>query len=114
MDDIRRTKTCERCKASVGFDQVKYMPTKGGPNGMMLVCAKCADEIKSGVQSKVPSEAKKLDIQRQEKAAAPSDKKSSFFCGRCNYNFKIDESRIGISFNLKCPYCGKPDRVSKR
>jgi DNA-directed RNA polymerase subunit RPC12/RpoP len=109
--DIRRTKTCERCKANVSFEEVKYLPSKGSPNGMMLVCAKCVDEIKNSNAGKPPKDIKPSASKNEPKK---SEGKTEFFCARCNYKFKVDESRLGYTLNLNCPYCGKPDRISKR
>jgi len=109
--DIRRTKTCERCKANIGFDQVKYLPSKS-PNGLMVVCAKCVEEIKNANSGNPVKNAKPAAAKAETKK--PSDGKTEFFCGRCNYKFKVDEARLGYTLNLKCPYCGKYDRVSKR
>ncbi len=32
-------------------------------------------------------------------------------CLRCNCTFKADLQKIGLSYNLLCPYCGREDQL---
>ena len=38
----------------------------------------------------------------------PKDSREAFFCVRCRYKFKAKD---GITKALKCPFCGKTDKI---
>lgn len=96
--DIRKTRTCERCKAVVPLENVKLFPKDKNIN--MLVCENCSQELN---KPKLVSRIK----------ASPSAEYKNYRCIRCRYSFKIDTSKIGTHYNLKCPYCGKDDRLQQ-
>lgn len=134
IDDIsnksfRNTRTCERCKASVPVEKVKLYPRNNESN--WLVCEVCCDALKNRVKSSVTNTYQKSVLQSEHKdpiknilpnkdvkkkteanseASNPNLKPS--FCTRCNYAFKIDQSRAGVVYNISCPYCGKSDRLN--
>lgn len=43
----------------------------------------------------------------------PAQELTPFLCERCNYHFRVNEAKVGIQCNLRCPYCGKFDRLRK-
>ena len=100
--DIRKTRTCERCKNVVLLDQVRLYPKSDNKN--FLVCVGCCEELKK--------ERGGL-IKRDLKTKGPAPILMKYNCTRCNYNFKADNSRAGLTYNLHCPYCGKMDRLQK-
>jgi DNA-directed RNA polymerase subunit RPC12/RpoP len=139
---LSRSRTCERCGATVSLDQVKFYPK--GIDGKILLCEKCSHQRESamkdslGYRSKmgqsssitervpvtskiIPSE--KPASQRTKiflKAAAQQPKpkadinaKSPYFCTRCNYKFPVDEYNIPRNGYVQCPYCGKSDKTKK-
>lgn len=101
--DIRKTRTCERCKAVVPLDQVRLYPKDQNKN--LLVCEPCCGELKKATAGEiVTSKTKNL--------SAPSF--LGYFCNRCNYNFRADKNKAGVTCNLSCPYCGKNDSLEIR
>ncbi|MBI2125687.1 hypothetical protein HYV87_02265 [Candidatus Woesearchaeota archaeon] len=102
MMDIRKTRTCERCKNVVLLDQVRLYPKSDNKN--FLVCVGCCEELKKASAGLIPSDLK---------AKGPAPILMKYNCTRCNYNFKADNSRAGLTYNLHCPYCGKMDRLQK-
>ena len=100
--DIRKTRTCERCKAVVPLDQVRLYPKDQNKN--LLVCEPCCGELKKATAGEIVSKTKSL--------SAPSF--IGYFCNRCNYNFRADKYKADIIHNLNCPYCGKNDRLETR
>ncbi|MBU1112223.1 MAG: hypothetical protein ABIG93_02155 [archaeon] len=101
--EIHRARTCERCKQVIPLNKVRLYPKD--KEGNLLVCESCCDELKkAGKGTLVSSKIKPL----------PPPDYVSYFCSRCNYNFKIDLSKTGITTNLNCPYCGRLDRLEKR
>ncbi|HLD40405.1 MAG TPA: hypothetical protein VJB13_04660 [Candidatus Nanoarchaeia archaeon] len=104
MMDIRKTRTCERCKAVVLLDQVRLYPKSDNKN--FLVCTSCCEELKKASHGQIPS----TDF--KDKKMLPSAL-IKYSCTRCSYNFKADDSKAGLMYNLHCPYCGKADRLQK-
>ena len=99
--DIRKTRTCERCKTVVLLEKVRLMPKSNEQN--MLLCDICCEDVKNKA-AKLKSSAKKL----------PKENYVNYFCNRCRYNFKADDARVGVTHNLSCPYCGKIDQLEQR
>lgn len=102
--DIRKTRTCERCKGVVLLDQVRLYPKSDNKN--FLVCTGCCEELKKASAGQIPS----TDLKAKNLAPVSIIK---YNCTRCNYNFKADNSKAGLTYNLHCPYCGKIDRLQK-
>jgi DNA-directed RNA polymerase subunit RPC12/RpoP len=99
------TKTCERCKNIVPLSKIKLRAK--GTDSAWLICDECALELKhnskANIESKFPkSQKKKAD-----------DEKEDYLCTRCRYHFRIDPYKVGNYVNLKCPYCGRSDRLEK-
>lgn len=99
--DIRKTRTCERCKTVVLLEKVRLLPKNNEQN--MLLCEPCCNEVKKNKAAPGTTKAKEVK---------PSY--ASYFCNRCRYNFKADQSTIGLTHNLSCPYCGKIDQLEQR
>ena len=101
--DIRKTRTCERCKSVVPLDQVRLYPKDQNRN--LLVCGGCCAELKKATAGEI--------AESKVKTLSPPNF-LGYFCSRCNYNFRADRSKAGITYNLCCPYCGKNDRLETR
>lgn len=99
--DIRKTKTCEKCKKVILIENVRLFPM-GEHN--LVVCGDCCEELKKNIKDKNPTMSSKV-------ASLPIPEYTVFLCTRCNYNFRVDKAKAGLTYNLHCPYCGKPDRL---
>ncbi len=102
MMDIRKTRTCERCKSVVLLDQVRLYPKSDNKN--FLVCVTCCEELKKAVAGQLPT----TDLKAKNIMPAALMK---YNCIRCNYNFRADTAKAGVTYNLHCPYCGKSDKL---
>jgi len=103
MEDGRKM-ICDRCRAAVPISQIQYLPR--GKDGMTALCETCRKEAPTapaGAQGAVAGNTTKTTA---AKSKVPD--KESFFCARCKYKFKFD---VFGATNLKCPYCGKEDKV---
>lgn len=99
--DIRRTRTCERCKATVPLSKVMLFSKDENKN--IVVCDKCGEELK-----------RKMPVLGTKISKLPHPKFVTYSCLRCKYSFRADDSKIGVTYNLHCPYCGKPDKLQLR
>ncbi len=99
--DIHKTRTCERCKAVIPLDQVRLLPKDKDKS--MLVCENCVKEVAKKTTS-LQSKTKPLLIPEYQ----------TYFCNRCKYSFRVDINKIGVTYNLHCPYCSKSDRLEKK
>jgi len=128
--DIRRTRTCEKCKAIIPFDRVRLFPKSPDKPGVnMVVCDVCCEQLKKGITGRLSTVSVSKDgtisVKKPSIGAAPeppkpvakqrvvSDKPGAdhYLCSRCNYKFKFDDD--GIT-SLRCPYCGKADKLNKQ
>ncbi len=115
--DIRKTRTCEKCKNVVTLDKVRLYPKDKDKN--WLLCDNCCNELKNKMStfSNAPSSLERKQvtnhvfIDRKEERVDSKKDLAKKFCMRCNYSFRVDPERVGILYNLKCPYCGKDDKV---
>lgn len=129
--DLRRTRTCERCKNVVPLEQVRLVPKNNEVN--LLVCDNCMNEIKkaavdgriASAQSRiyapidsfkprvtnVPRESPFKAISSQRISPLPPPDYANYTCTKCNYVFKVDRSKAGITYGVKCPYCGRTDKL---
>ena len=51
ISDIRKTRTCEKCKAVVPLDKVKLYPKNHDVN--LLVCESCCENLKAGIRTDI-------------------------------------------------------------
>ncbi|MFH1683208.1 MAG: hypothetical protein ABIA37_05430 [Candidatus Woesearchaeota archaeon] len=91
MED-KRQMVCDRCHKSDFISEMRFVSK--GDDAKITLCRGCRKEDSS---EKKKVEAKKADVS-----------KKNYFCGRCRYKFQFDPTSVT---NLKCPYCGKPDKV---
>jgi protein-arginine kinase activator protein McsA len=91
--DDQRQILCERCRKFVPLSHIKYV-AKGNESKMAL-CNKCLKAF-----SVSPSQ-----IRKDSLASKPE---SRFVCERCSYTFTMKDSS---SANLRCPYCGRDDKI---
>ncbi len=89
------TVICERCRKAVPAASVKYV--QKGVDSKIILCADC--------RAKNPSFAESI-----KSAAKKESMKQRYLCTRCKYNFKYSLNSQSV---LKCPYCGKDDRLSE-
>ena len=92
MED-KRQMVCDRCHRSAPISEMRFVPK--GNDAKLTLCSGCRKEH-------VSEQKEMLD-----KKAVDSSKKN-YFCGRCRYKFQFNPT--GVT-NMKCPYCGKPDKV---
>ena len=86
-----REMICERCRKSVPFSDIKYSTKADG--SIISLCSECRKN--------------KIEKKEAEKKEAM---KKTYYCTRCSYKFKFYTGGTAL---LKCPYCGKADRVSE-
>lgn len=101
--DVRNSRTCERCKTVVPLDQVRLYPKNSEEN--LLLCGNCTKELEDMAR------AKKL---KSTTKPLPQADFAKYYCTRCSYAFRVDESLVGLTVQLKCPYCGKGERLERR
>ncbi len=153
ISDIRKTRTCEKCKAVVPLDKVRLYPKNLETN--QLVCESCCENLKAGVRTDSSGKTKfvinsprtaalsnvsqgsitkiKVEPKSEVFVGSPSSSKmkinhkknisdrtigqlsspdySQYRCIRCNYFFKVDHSKIGVTTRMFCPYCGRADKI---
>lgn len=100
--DIRRTRTCDRCKSPTPLDKVRLIAKDKEQN--LVLCEKCSTEFKQ--------KASPASLRSQIKPL-PKPDMGSYLCTRCKYKFRSDGAKEGVLFRLHCPYCGKSDRLEK-
>ncbi len=128
--DIRRTRTCERCRNVVPLEKVRLVPKNNDSN--MLVCDACVQELKNAPQSKITNAQSryvsdqpkgkvvnaaptmtqtKYTWTSQRVSALPTPDYASYTCAHCNYAFRLDRAKAGLTYGAKCPYCGRTDKI---
>ncbi|MBS3133588.1 hypothetical protein J4470_05725 [Candidatus Woesearchaeota archaeon] len=88
---LSKTRKCDQCTIATPFET--------GASSVKSVPAVKAAESKA-------SQAK----EQQQKAM----QKEALVCLHCNYKFKADMDKAGVSYNLRCPYCGRKDELRMR
>jgi len=127
--DIRRTRTCERCRNVVPLEKVRLVPKNNELN--MLVCDACVEEMRTSPLSKItnsqsryvaeqpkvkvansssPTQAK-YSWSSQKIAPLPTPDYGRYVCTHCNYVFRLDRVKAGLTYGAKCPYCGRSDKI---
>ncbi|MFH1212033.1 MAG: hypothetical protein V1659_03840 [Candidatus Woesearchaeota archaeon] len=89
MDDTRYI-ICEGCRKPVLISDIKYVLKGETRKGLCTICRN------------------KQANSEKEKGLAKEKQKVPYFCARCKYKFL--HSPVSGS-NLRCPYCGKSDKV---
>ena len=92
-DGDQRRVLCDRCRKFSTFSDIKYLP-KG--DGKMALCRTCIKQFTTA-----PNPALKKQVSSDSSVI-------NYFCQRCRYKFKYNTARHAI---LKCPYCGKDDKI---
>ena len=100
--DIRKTRTCERCKSVVPLDKVRLFAKDS--NTSILICASCDEEFKT--RSLPASLGTRI-------TPLPKADYLEYNCDRCRYAFRADKFKADVIYNLHCPYCGKTDKLVK-
>lgn len=189
VQDIRKIRTCEKCKNNVPLDKVRFYPKDKEKN--ILVCDACCEEMKNVIKDRLAIRTKPItnvvrntpltelsqgpslkhigrNVSKERPAiktkpitnvvrntsftessksfsppqpsSTPMEKlsdeegllrpKKNVYvnnkikplspptysqrrCIRCNYYFNIDQSKIGVTTSLCCPYCGRSDKIEK-
>ena len=122
--DIRKTRTCEKCKSVITLDKVRIMPKDKENN--WLVCDNCCKTLKENIVKAQPQrhvitnqfEEKNILTKNNLKSQSPHqvitnkfEERKMLSCARCNYSFKIDAFKAGTTHRVFCPYCGRADRI---
>lgn len=92
MEDDNRQIICERCRKSCSMPEIRYVSQ--GADTKIALCLSCRNR----------------DKLRNEQAAQTKTVKRPYFCDRCKYKFQFDSEGFA---NLKCPYCGRSDKIRK-
>ena len=103
--DIRRTRTCEKCRGVVPLDKVRLFPKSEDKS--LLVCMDFLEVLKNVAPPREP-------IRNTPHNPEFPAEHLSYFCTRCNYSFRVDKAKAGVTHNLLCPFCGKAERLVKR
>lgn len=90
-----REMICGRCHNPAPISEIQYVPV--GVGSKIAMCASC--RAKSNLNSSSVPRSKEV-----------SPGKNQYFCSRCRYRFKFTQSSMT---NLKCPYCGKTDKIKE-
>ena len=104
--DIRRSKTCEKCKTTISLERVRLIPS--GKDTSIVVCDTCLrkSQITAGITPRQqPSQSKPI----KNIPKTYSLKR----CRRCKYDFRIDVNNVNIS-KIMCPYCGRSDSLETK
>ena len=105
MDNLRATRICEKCKAVVPSQNIKLYPKPDNTN--LLLCEACLNQIKAVNKSIQEGKSEKI-------TNLPPADFANLFCTRCNYAFRVNRSKIGVTLHLSCPYCSKNDKLVRR
>lgn len=115
---LSKTRKCEQCKIDTPLDNLKLFPSDDG-KGYVFLCTECGELFKKRGKPKEEAAARSSTAKGAPKATAPknatepqkSASKEALVCLRCNYKFKADLDKAGVSYNLVCPYCGRKDQI---
>src|SRR3989344_9192722 len=125
--DIRKTRTCERCKVQVPLANVRLFAQNEQRN--LILCEPCCDILKKK-EGSIPGERKVVrnvyqprSLLSQNHSKTPVSKieldtpkilnRPQMSCARCDYAFTMSEPKSGNVSRLSCPYCGKSDRLQR-
>jgi len=70
----------------------------------LVLCDSCCEEAKKNAALKTSAAAPKTRPKLQTEY-------QKYFCDRCNYSFRADKEKVGITCRLSCPYCGRGDHL---
>ncbi len=96
IEDTRKA-LCERCRKFVSIKDIKYLPK--GDSSRMALCTSCLKSFNQAADKKKAS-SKILNMSGG----------ASYFCARCRYKFTFNPQG---NASLRCPYCGKSDKVTE-
>ncbi len=108
---------CAACRKEYPVSELKYV--RKGDRAMIALCPSC--RFKLGISKTPPVQPKpngargsaamgtRLKPVVEKKMKKEEDEeKESYYCERCKYSFRF---RPNTETNLKCPYCGKTDKL---
>lgn len=107
MEDNRKI-TCEGCRKTVLVSDVRYVLK--GKEGRMALCSACRERTDVSNMAKKESEKTTFKKPTPTITKVSSDGRQIFICERCKYKFKFD---MKSPSSLKCPFCGKSDKLVK-
>lgn len=93
IDDSRQV-LCEKCRKFVTVAQIRYISK--GNDSRIAMCSTCLTKANGAAF---------VNKKKVEDADKPT-----YFCSRCRYKFKFDPIKKAT---LRCPYCGKVDRLTE-
>lgn len=94
MEEIgdERETLCDKCRRPTLVTDIKY--TAKGDGTRLALCSKCRN--------------KNIASQIKQTPAQKTSDKQTYVCGRCGYRFRFDT--FGVA-QLRCPYCGRTDKL---
>jgi len=117
--DNNRTMICDKCRKIVPIPEIKYVLKENDlaeeESLRWALCATCRDSKSSNqviIKTKLvkPGEIKEPVQEKKTFVHLEEPTKKMFLCTRCNYKFKFNPSGNSV---LRCPFCGKNDRVTE-
>lgn len=99
--DIRKTRTCDRCKGQTPLDKVRLVPKNKEEN--FVLCEKCSKEFKERSST--------VALRSTKIKPLPEPTYTKYRCTRCRYSFRVDTTKADVTHRLHCPYCGKSDQL---
>ncbi len=109
---LSKTRRCEQCTSVTPLETLKLFPTKDG-KGYRFLCSECGEQFKTRASPNTGAKSV-TSAPKPSQAKEPQQKaqlKEVLVCLRCNYKFKADLDKAGVSYNLVCPYCGRKDQI---
>lgn len=86
---------CGGCRKSTPYTDIRYvMRGKETPVALCIACR--------GMRNVKPSSIKE---------APQAPERVPYICDRCKYSFRF---KADGTYNLKCPYCGKSDKIRRK
>lgn len=110
---LSKTRKCEQCTIVTPLENLKLFPTKDG-KGYRFLCSECGEQFKKRASPNLGASSAKTAATKASPAKEQQQKdqlKEPLVCLRCNYKFKADLDKAGVSYNLVCPYCGRKDQL---
>lgn len=131
-----QSRSCELCKAEVPASAIRLYPKSNEQTWML--CEPCCEKMKQrrvggqqqqGKPEYQPQPVRNIVQRTLSKVKSASQSASSLdssgeassvpeylqmHCRRCNYQYRVDEGKVGTRLNPACPYCGKGDQVERK
>ncbi len=104
--ELANSRVCAQCKTSTSLSSLKLLPS--GQKDYALLCTGCADSVKQTRGH--GAHTGEVSVKSVHSHASNSDKQL-LICGHCRFKFRADLSQAGRSYNLRCQYCDRTDKL---